>query len=69
MLKRTLFFSKPYYLAVKNRQLQIHPKEDGPVKSCPIEDLGFIVLDHPQISYSLNLIDELLTNNVARELS
>ena len=65
MLKRTLFFSNPYYLRMKDRQLVIQSKDDLVQKTVPIEDLGFIVLDHPQISFSMKLIEQLNDNNVA----
>jgi CRISPR-associated protein Cas1 len=35
------------------------------IKTAPVEDLGFIVLDHPQISFSMKLMEELSENNVA----
>ncbi len=65
MLKRTLFFSNPYHLSVKDRQLLITPKDQLSKKTVPIEDLGFIVLDHPQISFSMKLIEQLNAFNVA----
>lgn len=65
MLKRTLFFSKPYYLSLKDRQLVIQSKDELVKKTAPIEDIGFIILDHPQISFSMKLIEQLNANNVA----
>lgn len=65
MLKRTLFISTPYHLSVKNKQLIVTPKTDLPGKSVPIEDIGFIVMEHPQISFTLKLMEELTENNVA----
>ena len=35
------------------------------VKTAPVEDLGFVVLDHPQISFSMKLVEELSEYNVA----
>jgi len=64
MLKRTLFFTNPCYLSLKNKQLVIQAK-DAETKTAPIEDLGFVVLEHQQISVSLPLLDELATQNVA----
>jgi len=56
MLKRTLLFSHPYHLSVK---------DEGESKTVPIEDIGYLVLEHPQISFTMNLIEELNNNNVA----
>lgn len=65
MLKRTLFFSNPYHLALKNQQLIVTPKNQAEIKTVPVEDIGFIVLDHPQISFSMKLIEQLNAYNVA----
>ncbi len=65
MLKRTLFISNPYYLSVKNKQLVVSEKAGMAIKTVPVEDLGFIVLDHPQISFSMKLMEELSEFNVA----
>lgn len=65
MLKRTLLISKPYHLSLKNKQLQITEKGGMVVGVAPVEDLGFIVLEHPQISFTMKLVEELSTFNVA----
>lgn len=65
MLKRTLFISNPYHLSLKHRQLVVSEKAGMPVKAAPIEDIGFIVLDNPQISFTMKLVEELNDNNVA----
>lgn len=65
MLKRTLFFSNPHRLSLKNLQLVAESKDDGDVRTVPVEDIGFVVLDNMQISVSLPLIEALIENNVA----
>ena len=65
MLKRTLFISNPYHLSLKNKQLVVSGKAGMPIKTAPVEDLGFIVLDHPQISFTMKLVEELNEFNVA----
>lgn len=65
MLKRTLFFSNPCRLSVKDKQMVVLMTETGETKTATIEDLGFVVLENQQISISLPLIDELTKNNVA----
>ncbi len=70
MIKRTLYFSNPAYLNLKDQQLQIdlpHLKavgEEG-LKKIPIEDIGVIVLDHQQITITHGCMVALLSNNVA----
>jgi len=64
MLKRTLYFSNPARLSLKNLQLVYSPKE-GEGRTVPIEDLGFVVVEDQQISISLPLLNALIDNNVA----
>jgi len=65
MIKRTLFFTQPCRLSVKDRQLVASYPESGETKTAPVEDLGFIVIEHQQISISMPLLSELTNNNVA----
>lgn len=66
MLKRALFFTTPYCLNLKDNQMIIHTKEAPDIKkSIPIEDLGYVILDHQQTSISLPLLNALSDNNVA----
>ena len=65
MLKRTLFFGKPSRLSVKDKQLVIEIKETGELHKAPIEDIGFVVIENQQISVSLPLLQEFMSNNVA----
>ncbi|MGE0089999.1 MAG: type II CRISPR-associated endonuclease Cas1 [Bacteroidales bacterium] len=65
MLKRTLYFTKPSYLSLKNKQLVVELKEDSSVKTVPVEDIGFMVIEDMQISLSTPLIEELMNYNVA----
>lgn len=66
MLKRTLFFSTPYCLSLRNGQMIIHTREaPDQRKSIPIEDIGFVVLEDQQISITLPLLNALSDNNVA----
>ena len=66
MIKRTLFFGNPAYLSTKNDQLVVSfPDEDREKKTIPIEDLGYIVLEHPQITITTGLIRKLVDNKTA----
>lgn len=66
MLKRALFFSTPYCLSLKNNQMIIHTKEMPEMqRSVPIEDIGFVVLEHQQTSVTLPLLNALSDNNAA----
>ncbi len=65
MLKRTLYFGNPSYLHAKNKQLVFKNSKTNEEKSCPIEDIGFVILDHRQITVTPALIEALTSNNVA----
>lgn len=66
MLKRALFFSNPVCLNLKDKQLVIHTKEMPDMKrTIPIEDIGYIVLEHQQTAITLPLLNALADNNVA----
>lgn len=69
MIKRTLCFSNPAYLSLRNAQLviRIEKQSDIPERqtTVPIEDIGIIVLDHQQITITQGAIAALLDNNAA----
>ena len=66
MLKRALFFSTPFCLSLKDNQMVINTKQMPEVKrTVPIEDIGYVVLEHQQTSITLPLLNALSDNNVA----
>ena len=66
MLKRTLAFTKPYHLSLKNRQMIIRAKDDsGTDASVPVEDIGFVILENQEISITMPLLNALTDNNAA----
>ena len=64
MIKRTLYFGNAAYLSLKDNQLVVK-KPNEEVRTAAIEDIGFIVLDSPQITITNALIGALLENNCA----
>ncbi|MDW5287197.1 type II CRISPR-associated endonuclease Cas1 [Formosa sp. PL04] len=66
MIKRTLFFGNPAYLSTKNEQLVVNfPEEDKKEAIVSIEDLGYVVLEHPQITITTGLLMKLVQNKTA----
>ena len=65
MIKRTLYFGNPAYLSVRNCQLCIRKPEEGTETTIPIEDIGVVVLDHPQIALTHSVTEALLEVNAA----
>lgn len=66
MIKRTLCFSNPAYLSLKDEQMVIVlPEQDNRKVTAPIEDIGYVVLDHKQITITQGLLEKLLEYNCA----
>ncbi len=76
MIKRTLCFTSPAYLSLKDGQLLIKlpevEKNDLPermkkdsTRTIPVEDIGVVVLDNRQITLTHGLLEALLENNCA----
>ncbi|WP_340064007.1 type II CRISPR-associated endonuclease Cas1 [Ascidiimonas aurantiaca] len=66
MVKRTLLFSNPVYLSTRNEQLVASfPEEDTQDVTIPIEDLGYVVLENPQITITSGLLIKLTQNKTA----
>lgn len=66
MIKRTLFFGNPAYLSTRNEQLVVNfPAEEKEEVFVPIEDLGFVVLENPQITITNGLLTKLIQNKTA----
>ncbi len=65
MVKRIIYFGNPAHIRVELRQLKITiKKETSEEKSIPIEDIGVVIIDHPQITITSGAISELMKNNV-----
>lgn len=66
MIKRTLYFGNPAYLKLKDKQLSIETLNDGQTKivTVPVEDIGIVVIDHPQITITSGLLQLLQEENV-----
>lgn len=77
MIKKTLYFGNPAYLSVRNQQLTIKLPEvvsntDLPPqfkkdaeRTIPIEDIGLVIIDNKQITFTSSVVEKLLENNSA----
>lgn len=77
MIKKTLCFSNPIYLSLRNAQLVLHlpdveSNDTLPVamkkeaeRTIPIEDIGVVILDHRRITITSGVLEALLENNCA----
>lgn len=65
MLKRTLVFSNPISLSLKNSQLVLAFKDDPDNKmTIPIEDIGVVIIENQQVSITIPLMNALVEGNV-----
>lgn len=63
MIKRTLFFGSPAYLSTKNKQLVVNfPDKEKADAYIPIEDVGVVVLENPQITITTGVLTKLVEN-------
>lgn len=77
MIKKTLCFTNPAYLSLRNAQLVLRLPEvetaDGlpsllkkeAERTIPIEDIGVVILDHQRITVTSGVLEALLENNCA----
>jgi CRISPR-associated protein Cas1 len=65
MIKRTLYFGSAHQLTTQHLQLVCTSRETGETRTIPIEDIGFVVLDHFELYISPPAIEQLLAHNVA----
>lgn len=64
MIKKTLYFGNAASLRVKNQQLLIQ-RDGNEDQTIPIEDIGYLIIDHYGVSISHGALDALLKNNSA----
>ena len=65
MLKRTLVFSNPMSLSLKNCQLVLAFKDDPDNKmTIPIEDIGVVIIENQQVNITIPLMNALIEGNV-----
>ncbi|AUI56497.1 type II CRISPR-associated endonuclease Cas1 [Prevotella jejuni] len=77
MIKKTLCFSNPIYLSLRNAQLVLHLPEvennktlpeaikKEAERTIPIEDIGVVILDNRRITITSGAMETLLENNCA----
>ena len=77
MIKKTLCFSNPIYLSLRNAQLVLHIPEvennktlpeaikKEAERTIPIEDIGVVILDNRRITITSGVMEALLENNCA----
>lgn len=64
MIKRTITIKSPSRLSIKLSQLKIENKDNGEVHTIPLEDMGYLFLEHQQISLTLPLLQKCAEENI-----
>lgn len=65
MVTRTIYIGNPARIRKELNQLVVTLKDSGEQKNVPVEDIGVLMLDHPQITITNALLSFLLEHNVA----
>lgn len=67
MIKRTIAITTPCHLSLRQEQMLVRSKlfEDETGKTVPIEDMGLMLMEHPQITVTQGLLAKLMEHNVA----
>lgn len=66
MLKRTLVFTTPIQLSLRNAQIVLNTKEmPSEQKTIPIEDVGMVMIEHQQVNITMPLINALVDAGVS----
>ncbi|MFA4907518.1 MAG: type II CRISPR-associated endonuclease Cas1 [archaeon] len=64
MIKRTVYIGNPAHLFVHHEQLKIH-QNGQETSSIPIEDLGYLIIDHYGVSVTHGALEQLMENKVS----
>ena len=66
MLKRTLVFSSPMHLSLRNAQLVVSTKEaPNEQRTVPIEDIGLVMIENQMVTVTMPLLNTLVDAGVA----
>lgn len=67
MIKRTIAITTPCHLSLRQEQMVVRSKlfEDAVGKTVPVEDMGLMLMEHPQITVTQGLLAKLMEHNVA----
>ncbi|MDW8075731.1 MAG: CRISPR-associated endonuclease Cas1, partial [Bacteroidota bacterium] len=65
MIKRTIVIASPSYLRLENEQLVVENTDTGAVNRVPIEDIGYLLLEHRQITITHPVLSRCLEQGVA----
>lgn len=65
MVKRTLFFANPCSLSIAMNQLVVRLKQNDEARKVPVEEVGYAIFEHPEISFTQAVMQQFAAHNVA----
>jgi CRISPR-associated protein Cas1 len=66
MLKRTLVFTTPWHLSLRNAQMVVSLKElPDEQRTIPIEDIGVVIIENQMVTITMPLMNALVDASVA----
>ncbi len=67
MIKKTLYLSNPVHVSLRNEQLVLdYPKEEEKEqRTVPLEDIGLVVFESGQITFTQGIVSALIAHNTA----
>ena len=63
MVRRTIYIVNPCKLSLRNCQLVVENHSTGEVRTVPIEDIGFVVIENQQVNITMPVLNALSENN------
>lgn len=65
MVKRSIFLTNPCRLYLRNQQMVVEIQSTGEVRTVPVEDIGFVLVENQQVGFTIPLLNALSENNCA----
>lgn len=66
MLKRTLVFSSPMHLSLRNAQLVVSTKEaPNEQRIIPLEDIGLVMIENQMVTVTMPLLNALVDAGIS----
>lgn len=62
MIKKTIYLSSASSVSLRNCQMVVSDKETGESRTVPVEDIGIVLAENQQISFTIPLLNALSEN-------
>lgn len=65
MIRKTIYIENSNFLSIKNEQIIITSRDTGDINSINPDDVGLIIFDNRETTYTHSVITKLLAKNIA----